>query len=78
MLKERAKAVAYWVWTMDLVLTTAAFLLAWWLRSHIAPQLGGSGQRLSRDGVAYALRDFDDDGLAHAEGDEVGLGVEQD
>lgn len=39
MLKERAKAVAYWVWTLDLVLTTVAFLLAWWLRSHVAPQL---------------------------------------
>jgi len=38
-LKERAKAVAYWVWTLDLVLTTVAFLLAWWLRSHVAPQL---------------------------------------
>jgi exopolysaccharide biosynthesis polyprenyl glycosylphosphotransferase len=39
MLKERAKLVAYWVWTADLVLTTIAFLLAWWLRSHILPQL---------------------------------------
>ncbi|MFV2073626.1 MAG: hypothetical protein ACC742_13350, partial [Thermoanaerobaculales bacterium] len=39
MLRERAKAIAYWVWTMDLALTTLAFLLAWWLRSHIAPQL---------------------------------------
>ncbi len=39
MLKERAKAVAYWVWTTDLVLTTVAFMLAWWLRSHVAPQL---------------------------------------
>ena len=39
MLRERAKAVAYWVWTMDLALTTLAFLLAWWFRSHIAPQL---------------------------------------
>ena len=38
MLKERARAVAYWVWTTDLVLTAAAFLLAWWLRSYIAPQ----------------------------------------
>ena len=37
-LKERAKAVAYWVWTTDLVLTTLAFLLAWWMRSHIAPR----------------------------------------
>ena len=39
MLKERAKFVAYWVWTMDLVLTTVAFLLAWWLRSHVLPQI---------------------------------------
>ena len=39
MLKERAKVVAYWVWTTDLVLTTVAFFLAWWLRSHVAPQL---------------------------------------
>jgi exopolysaccharide biosynthesis polyprenyl glycosylphosphotransferase len=38
-LKERAKAVAYWVWTMDLVLTALAFLLAWWLRSHAAPRI---------------------------------------
>jgi exopolysaccharide biosynthesis polyprenyl glycosylphosphotransferase len=38
-LKERARVIAYWVWTADLVLTTVAFLLAWWLRSHIAPQL---------------------------------------
>jgi exopolysaccharide biosynthesis polyprenyl glycosylphosphotransferase len=38
-LKERAKVIAYWVWTADLVLTTAAFLLAWWLRSQLAPQL---------------------------------------
>ena len=37
MLKERAKFVAYWVWTMDLVLTALAFILAWWLRSHVAP-----------------------------------------
>jgi exopolysaccharide biosynthesis polyprenyl glycosylphosphotransferase len=36
-LKERARAIAYWVWTIDLVLTVAAFLLAWWLRSHLAP-----------------------------------------
>ena len=42
MLKERARAIAYWVWTMDLVLTTGAFLLAWWLRSHVAPQLAPS------------------------------------
>jgi undecaprenyl-phosphate galactose phosphotransferase/putative colanic acid biosynthesis UDP-glucose lipid carrier transferase len=41
-LKERAKVIAYWVWTMDLVLTTLAFLLAWWLRSHIAPQIAPS------------------------------------
>ena len=39
MLKERARFVAYWVWTTDLVLTTLAFLLAWWLRSHFGPQL---------------------------------------
>jgi exopolysaccharide biosynthesis polyprenyl glycosylphosphotransferase len=38
-LKERAKLIAYWVWTTDLVLTTVAFLLAWWLRSHLGPQL---------------------------------------
>jgi exopolysaccharide biosynthesis polyprenyl glycosylphosphotransferase len=31
--------IAYWVWTTDLVLTTLAFLLAWWLRSHFGPQL---------------------------------------
>ncbi len=42
MLKERAKVVAYWVWTADLVLTTAAFFLAWWLRSHVAPQIAPS------------------------------------
>jgi len=39
MLKERAKLIAYWVWTMDLVLTTVAFLIAWWLRSHLLPQI---------------------------------------
>lgn len=39
MLKERARAIAYWVWTTDLVLTTLAFLLAWWLRSEVAPVL---------------------------------------
>lgn len=38
MLKERAKAIAYWVWTTDLVLTSAAFLLAWWLRSGVLPR----------------------------------------
>jgi exopolysaccharide biosynthesis polyprenyl glycosylphosphotransferase len=38
-LKERARLVAYWVWSMDLALTSAAFLLAWWLRSHAAPEL---------------------------------------
>jgi len=38
-LKERARAVAYWVWTTDLVLTTGAFLLAWWIRSHLGPRL---------------------------------------
>jgi len=41
-LKERAKAVAYWVWTTDLVLTTLAFLLAWWIRSNIAPRVAPS------------------------------------
>jgi len=41
-LKERARIVAYWVWTMDLVLTALAFLLAWWLRSHVAPILAPS------------------------------------
>lgn len=39
MLKERARLVAYWVWTADLAATTAAFLTAWWLRSHLAPRL---------------------------------------
>ena len=39
MLKERAKLVAYWVWTTDLVLTAVAFFLAWWLRSHVLPQV---------------------------------------
>jgi exopolysaccharide biosynthesis polyprenyl glycosylphosphotransferase len=38
-LKERAKLVAYWVWTTDLVLTTIAFFLAWWLRSRVLPQV---------------------------------------
>jgi len=38
-LKERARLIAYWVWTTDLVLTSAAFLLAWWLRSDLAPRL---------------------------------------
>jgi exopolysaccharide biosynthesis polyprenyl glycosylphosphotransferase len=41
-LKERARIVAYWVWTIDLVLTVLAFLLAWWLRSHVAPVLAPS------------------------------------
>jgi exopolysaccharide biosynthesis polyprenyl glycosylphosphotransferase len=41
-LRERAKAVAYWVWTTDLVLTTLAFLLAWWLRSHVATRIAPS------------------------------------
>jgi exopolysaccharide biosynthesis polyprenyl glycosylphosphotransferase len=41
-LKERAKAIAYWIWTMDLVLTALAFFLAWWLRSRVAPQLAPS------------------------------------
>ncbi len=39
MLKERARFVAYWVWTADLVLTAAAFLLAWWVRSHVGHRL---------------------------------------
>jgi exopolysaccharide biosynthesis polyprenyl glycosylphosphotransferase len=38
-LKERARAVAYWVWTMDLLLTTAAFLAAWAIRSHLGPRI---------------------------------------
>jgi exopolysaccharide biosynthesis polyprenyl glycosylphosphotransferase len=38
-LKERARAIAYWVWTADLLLTSLAFLLAWWLRSDLAPRL---------------------------------------
>ncbi len=42
MLKERARIVAYWVWTTDLVLTTLAFFLAWWLRSHVAPLVAPS------------------------------------
>ena len=42
MLKERARVIAYWVWTMDLVLTTVAFFLAWWLRSYVAPLLAPS------------------------------------
>ncbi len=42
MLKERAKVVAYWVWTTDLVLTSLAFLLAWWLRSHLGHTLAPS------------------------------------
>ena len=39
MLKERSRLVAYWVWTTDLVLTTLAFLLAWWIRSHLGPRV---------------------------------------
>ena len=39
MLKERARTVAYWVWTADVLLTTAAFLLAWYFRSNVAPKL---------------------------------------
>ncbi len=39
MLKERARLVAYWVWTADLALTAVAFLLAWFLRSRVAPLL---------------------------------------
>jgi exopolysaccharide biosynthesis polyprenyl glycosylphosphotransferase len=38
-LKERAKLIAYWVWTADLAVTSVAFLLAWWVRSSLAPQL---------------------------------------
>jgi exopolysaccharide biosynthesis polyprenyl glycosylphosphotransferase len=38
-LKERARLVAYWMWTADLVLTTLAFLLAWWIRSALGPRL---------------------------------------
>ncbi len=37
MLKERAKLIAYWVWTADLAVTAGAFLLAWVIRSHFAP-----------------------------------------
>ncbi|MCG6963157.1 MAG: sugar transferase [Acidobacteria bacterium] len=39
MLKERAKLIAYWVWTADLAVTSGAFLLAWWARSSVAPRL---------------------------------------
>ena len=39
MLKERARLVAYQVWTADLILTALAFLLAWYLRSRVAPVL---------------------------------------
>lgn len=39
MLKERARAIAYWVWITDLLLTSAAFVAAWWLRSRVAPEL---------------------------------------
>ncbi|NOZ79694.1 MAG: sugar transferase [Acidobacteria bacterium] len=39
MLKERAKLIAYWVWTADLAVTAGAFLLAWVVRSHLAPVL---------------------------------------
>ena len=39
MLKERARLVAYWVWTADLAVTAGAFLAAWWVRSHVAPRL---------------------------------------
>lgn len=39
MLKEQARTVAYWVWITDLALTAAAFMLAWALRSHLAPML---------------------------------------
>jgi len=38
-LKERARTIAYWVWISDLLLTTAAFLLAWAIRSHVAPRI---------------------------------------
>jgi len=38
-LKERARLVAYWVWTADLAVTAGAFLAAWWFRSHLAPRL---------------------------------------
>jgi exopolysaccharide biosynthesis polyprenyl glycosylphosphotransferase len=41
-LKERAKVVAYWVWTTDLVLTALAFLLAWGIRSQLGPRLAPS------------------------------------
>lgn len=39
MLKERARSIAYWVCFTDLSLTTAAFFLAWWIRSSLGPQL---------------------------------------
>lgn len=39
MLKERARTVAYWVWMADVLLTAAAFLLAWFIRSNVAPKL---------------------------------------
>ncbi|MEN8163993.1 MAG: ThuA domain-containing protein, partial [Acidobacteriota bacterium] len=39
MLKERARTVAYWVWMADVLLTAAAFLLAWFFRSSLAPRL---------------------------------------
>jgi len=38
-LKERARTIAYWVWMTDLLLTSAAFFLAWAVRSHLAPRL---------------------------------------
>ncbi len=39
MLKERARTIAYWIWTADVLLTAAAFVLAWYFRSHLAPKL---------------------------------------
>lgn len=39
MLKERARTIAYWIWTADVLVTTAAFVLAWYFRSHLAPKL---------------------------------------
>ncbi len=39
MLKERARTVAYWIWMADILLTAAAFVLAWYFRSHLAPKL---------------------------------------
>ncbi len=39
MLRERQRWLSYWVWTADLATTALAFVLAWWLRSHLGPRL---------------------------------------